>query len=128
MSNLRKTTTNTVDFRRYADRVHSYFTILKWIEYSILVEEGYCELPATEVDVITPCGVYKGVEYPKNICAVSIMRSGSSLLLIFIIGDSLLQAFMDAFPEAPIGKVLIQRDENSEDKKPIVWIDCIYDW
>ena len=36
------------------------------------------------------------------------------------IGDSLLQAFINLFPEAAIGKVLIQRDENSEEKKPIV--------
>lgn len=44
---------------------------------SILVEEGVCELPGKEIDVETPCGVFKGIEYPKNICAVSIMRSGS---------------------------------------------------
>lgn len=38
------------------------------------------------------------------------------------LGDSLLQSFMNCFPKAPIGKVLIQRDENSEDKKPIVYL------
>ena len=74
--------------------------------HSILVEEGVCELPGTEVDIKTPCGVYKGIEYPQNFCAVSIMRSG----------DALLQAFMESFPSAPIGKVLIQRDESSPDK------------
>lgn len=89
-----------------------------------MVEEGYCELPVTEIDVHTPCGIYKGVEYPKNICAVSIMRSGTYFIRLLMVGDSLLQAFMNAFPEAPIGKVLIQRDEKSEDKKPIVEIDC----
>lgn len=73
----------------------------------ILVEEGYCQLPAKEVDIQTPCGTYRGVEYPTNFCAVSIMRSG----------DSLLQAFIEAFPEAPIGKVLIQRDESTPDKR-----------
>lgn len=31
-------------------------------------------------------------------------------------GDSLLQAFMELYPDAPIGKVLIQRDETSSDK------------
>lgn len=90
--------------------------------YSILVEEGFCELPATEVDIETPCGIYKGVEYPKNICAVSIMRSGKDIHNLIRVGDSLLQAFMNAFPEALIGKVLIQRDEKSEDKKPIVGV------
>lgn len=84
------------------------------------MEEGYCELPATEINVQTPCGIYKGVEYPKNICAVSIMRSGRYFIDSLCAGDSLLQAFMNAFPEAPIGKVLIQRDEKSEDKKAVV--------
>ena len=100
MSKLRDSTTQTRDYRFYADRLHS-----------ILVEEGFCELPATEVDVQTPCGIYKGVKYPDNIVAVSIIRSG----------DSLLQAFINLFPEAAIGKVLIQRDEKSQEKKPIFY-------
>lgn len=50
--------------------------------------------------------MYHGIEYPQNFCAVSIMRSG----------DALLQAFMEAFPSAPIGKVLVQRDESTPEK------------
>ena len=83
-----------------------------------MVEEGVCELPGKEIDVETPCGVFKGIEYPKNICAVSIMRSGSSSwFLVYFLGDSLLQAFIDLFPDAPIGKVLIQRNESSPMKE-----------
>ena len=106
MSIMRKSETDTVAYRFYADRVHRYFCIPNHLIISILVEEGVCELPGTEVDIKTPCGVYKGIEYPQNFCAVSIMRSG----------DALLQAFMESFPSAPIGKVLIQRDESSPDK------------
>ncbi|KAK8792579.1 hypothetical protein WA538_000334 [Blastocystis sp. DL] len=96
MTQMRKVTTSTPEFRFNANRIHK-----------ILVEEGYCQLPAKEVDIQTPCGTYCGVEYPTNFCAVSIMRSG----------DSLLQAFIEAFPDAPIGKVLIQRDESTPDKR-----------
>ena len=95
MTILRNTSTNTASFRFHANRVHR-----------ILVEEGVCVLPETQVSISTPCGIFQGIEYPKNICAVSIMRSG----------DSLLQAFMELYPDAPIGKVLIQRDETSSDK------------
>ena len=92
------------------------------------MEEGVCELPGKEIDVETPCGVFKGIEYPKNICAVSIMRSGSSLWLLFIfLGDSLLQAFTDLYPDAPIGKVLIQRDESSPTKEARVEVIGVFD-
>ena len=42
-------------------------------------------------------------------------------------GDSLLQAFMELYPDAPIGKVLIQRDETSSDKcAHVLFIILIY--
>ncbi|KAM7457800.1 hypothetical protein BLSTO_01437 [Blastocystis sp. subtype 1] len=95
MTVMRDKNTPTSTFRVLANRVHT-----------ILVEEGVCEMPGKDIDVETPCGIFKGVEYPTNMCAVSILRSG----------DSLLQAFTDLYPEVPVGKVLIQRDEKSEDK------------
>lgn len=85
------------------------------------MEEGVCEMPSKEIDVETPCGIFKGIEYPTNVCAVSIMRSGISFVRTSRAGDSLLQAFTDLYPEAPVGKVLIQRDENSKDKHPCVY-------
>lgn len=114
MTVLRSTSTNTATFRFYADRVHRYNYFSKCEGSRILVEEGVCILPETQITVSTPCGTFQGVQYPANFCAVSIMRSG----------DALLQAFIDLYPEAPIGKVLIQRDETSPDKCARVDIQC----
>lgn len=46
------------------------------------MEEGVCEMPGKEIDVETPCGIFKGVEYPTNMCAVSILRSGTPFMKV----------------------------------------------
>lgn len=78
----------------------------------VLAEEALAHLPMTkEVQVETPCGVYNGLQPPKSseLAAISIMRAG----------DSLLRAMRKVIPGIPVGKVLIQRDEATPDKKAI---------
>lgn len=41
-----------------------------------------CEMPGKDIDVETPCGIFKGVEYPTNMCAVSILRSGTPFMKV----------------------------------------------
>lgn len=63
----------------------------------------------TEVEVETPCGTYKGLKVPDytSMCAVSIMRSG----------DILLEAVRRVAHGIAVGKVLVQRDEDTPEKK-----------
>ena len=88
-----------------------------FIKYStrlmkILAEEAIAELPGHEAIIETPCGQYHGLNIPENNCiAVSIVRAG----------DSLLDAVRSCIPDIPVGKILIQRDESSEEKKPILF-------
>ena len=45
----------------------------------MLVEQGLNELPYADCNVITPANcTYNGVKYIKEVCGVSIMRSGES--------------------------------------------------
>lgn len=62
--------------------------------------------------VETPCGVYHGVRLltEKDIVVVSIVRGG----------DALQTAVSKIIPGAPVGKILIQRDETTDEKKPIL--------
>ena len=112
---LRNKTTNHVDFVKYSKRV-----------MRIVAEEALAEFPTIEVDVETPCGPCKGIqhvgcnngdnnddsgngnEYPSNICAVSIVRSG----------DALLESVLEVEPGIKVGKILIQRDEEHPEKIP----------
>ncbi len=65
----------------------------------------------TPITVVTPTGNdYAGVTYdPHSIVAVSIIRAG----------DSMLDSFLSVVPEASVGKILIQRDE--ETKEPVLY-------
>mmetsp|Transcript_3525 Transcript_3525/g.8922 ORF Transcript_3525/g.8922 Transcript_3525/m.8922 type:complete len:217 (+) Transcript_3525:48-698(+) len=71
----------------------------------ILAEEGIAQLPKTRRTVMTPCGEYAGVDLPdpSSVCAVSIVRAG----------DALLEAVRDVWPSLAVGKILIQRDEET---------------
>ena len=76
----------------------------------ILAEETIAELPSQTHNIQTPCGPFKGVKHsnPINqICAVSIIRSG----------DALVESFRECLPGIPVGKVLIQRNEQSQQKE-----------
>jgi len=75
----------------------------------ILAEEGLARVKGVEVHTVTtPCGKYTGLKPPnqKDMCAVSIVRSG----------DILLEAVRSCAPNIKVGKILCQRDEEHPDK------------
>lgn len=79
----------------------------------MLAEEALAHLPGTvPADVRTPCGVYHGLVAPPTeaLAAVSIVRAG----------DSLLRAVRKVAPGIAVGKVLIQRDEATADKRAVL--------
>ena len=82
---------------------------------TILAEEALSRIPAVkDHDIVTPTdGIFKGLAEPSRpkICVVSIIRSG----------DILQEAFRKLEPGIKVGKILLQRDEESTDKKPIFY-------
>ena len=94
---------NTVrgDFIFYSNRI-----------IRLLVEEGLNHLPVVPHAVTTPTGrVYSGVQFEGKICGVSIMRAG----------EAMEQGLRDCCRSVRIGKILIQRDE--ETFKPRLFYD-----
>ena len=90
---IRATSTSPVEFAFYADRL-----------MTILAEEGIASLPQKDVVIETPCGSYDGVEPAyEQLCVVSIVRAG----------DSLAGCVRKCAPHATMGKILIQRDEDT---------------
>jgi len=78
----------------------------------LLVEEGLNHLPVISSSVTTPIGhTYSGVKFEGKICGVSIMRAG----------ESMEQGLRDCCRSVRIGKILIQRDE--ETSKPRLFYD-----
>lgn len=79
---------------------------------TILAEEGLAHVRTIEEAMIkTPCGEYDGLCIPggyESICAVSIMRSG----------DILCDALRRVAVGISVGKILMQRDEEDELKRP----------
>lgn len=70
----------------------------------LLVEEGLNHLPVVSHTVMTPVGKpYPGVKFQGKICGVSIMRAG----------ESMEQGLRDCCRSVRIGKILIQRDEDT---------------
>ena len=102
MMKLRNKDTNCKDFNFYADRI-----------MRILAEEAIARLPCVHAGKVeTPCGTSHGlVEDPISLCVVSIPRSG----------DILQEAVRQIRPGIGIGKIFIQRDENRDDKRPILY-------
>ncbi|KAJ3331212.1 Uracil phosphoribosyltransferase, synthesizes UMP from uracil, partial [Gonapodya sp. JEL0774] len=93
MTVIRDKETKRPDFIFYADRI-----------IRLLVEEGLNHLPFVEKTVMTATGLeYKGLGFPKGICGVSIMRAG----------ESMEQGLRDCCKGVRIGKILIQRDEDT---------------
>ena len=102
-SKVRDRSTNCKDFMTYSDRL-----------MTILAEETLARMKSViPSNIITPTGVFRGVTDTENrhLCAVSIMRSG----------DILLEAFRRLVPGLHVGKILVQRDESSVDKKPVFY-------
>ncbi|KAG0557709.1 hypothetical protein M758_11G146800 [Ceratodon purpureus] len=96
---IRDQETTKHDFIFYADRL-----------IRLIVEHGLGHLPFTEKQVITPTGsIYVGVEFCKQLCGVSIVRSGESM-------ENALRACCKGIK---IGKILIHRE--GDDGKQLVY-------
>ncbi|EFA85146.1 uracil phosphoribosyltransferase [Heterostelium album PN500] len=90
---IRNKDTKREDFIFYSDRL-----------IRLLIEEGLNCLPFSETTVTTPTGCeYNGVQFASKICGVSIVRAGESM-------EAGLRAVCK---QIKIGKILIQRDEQT---------------
>ncbi|GAA5953070.1 hypothetical protein JCM10213_002628 [Rhodosporidiobolus nylandii] len=97
LSHIRDRETSRGDFIFYSDRI-----------IRLLVEEGLNHLPVVEKSVTTPTGLeYKGVGFEGKICGVSIMRAG----------ESMEAGLRECCRAVRIGKILIQRDEETAEAK-----------
>jgi uracil phosphoribosyltransferase len=100
-SMIRNKNIQRADFIFYSNRI-----------IRLLVEEGLNHLPVVEHTVTTPVGhTYAGVMFQGKICGVSIMRAG----------EAMEQGLRDCCRSVRIGKILIQRDE--ETSKPRLFYD-----
>jgi len=94
---IRNKNTQRADFIFYSNRI-----------IRLLVEEGLNHLPVVEHTVSTPVGrSYSGVMFQGKICGVSIMRAG----------EAMEQGLRDCCRSVRIGKILIQRDEETSKPK-----------
>lgn len=102
---LRDKNLDVKDFRFYSKRL-----------LRLIIEEALA-LDCDQVVVKeSPLGLYKTIESKYgygDYVAVSILRSGNSMV----------DEIVNVVPEITIGKILLQRDEESEDKKPIFYFD-----
>ena len=90
---IRDRKTARADFIFYSNRI-----------IRLLVEEGLNHLPTVEHEVTTPVGrKYDGLAFQGKICGVSIMRAG----------EAMEQGLRDCCRSVRIGKILIQRDEET---------------
>lgn len=72
------------------------------------MEEGLNHLPTMAHTVVTPTGQhYDGLAFQGKICGVSIMRAG----------ESMEQGLRECCRSVRIGKILIQRDEETAQPK-----------
>lgn len=70
----------------------------------LLVEHALSLLPVKPKTVITPAGhTYNGVVFKGGVCAVSIVRAG----------EAMEKVVRDVCPNIRLGKILIQRDEET---------------
>ncbi|KAI7852448.1 uracil phosphoribosyltransferase-domain-containing protein [Circinella umbellata] len=97
MTIIRAKDTTRSDFIFYADRI-----------IRLLVEEGLNHLPCIGKNVETPTGAtYNGIDFEGRICGVSIMRAG----------EAMEQGLRECCRSVRIGKILIQRDEETHQPK-----------
>lgn len=97
LTKIRDTNTERADFIFYSNRI-----------IRLLVEEGLNHLPVVEHTVTTPVGRnYAGLLFQGKICGVSIMRAG----------EAMEQGLRDCCRSVRIGKILIQRDEETSQPK-----------
>ncbi|KAK4104997.1 PRTase-like protein [Parathielavia hyrcaniae] len=97
LSIIRNKNTQRGDFIFYSNRI-----------IRLLVEEGLNHLPTVEHMVTTPVGrSYDGLAFQGKICGVSIMRAG----------EAMEQGLRECCRSVRIGKILIQRDEETSQPK-----------
>ncbi|OBT55863.1 uracil phosphoribosyltransferase [Pseudogymnoascus sp. 24MN13] len=90
---IRDVNTDRADFIFYSNRI-----------IRLLVEESLNHLPVIAHEINTPVGrSYAGVMFQGKICGVSIMRAG----------EAMEQGLRDCCRSVRIGKILIQRDEET---------------
>ncbi|KFY25484.1 hypothetical protein V493_04623 [Pseudogymnoascus sp. VKM F-4281 (FW-2241)] len=90
---IRDVNTDRADFIFYSNRI-----------IRLLVEESLNHLPVIAHEISTPVGrSYAGVMFQGKICGVSIMRAG----------EAMEQGLRDCCRSVRIGKILIQRDEET---------------
>ncbi|KAF1332524.1 Uracil phosphoribosyltransferase, partial [Globisporangium splendens] len=105
---LRDVKSSHAQFKHYADRL-----------MRILAEEGLASCASATTTIYTPTGdSFTGLLPAERVCAVSIIRAG----------DSLLDAVIACDPSVSVGKlfvrfrkILIQRDETTVEKTPIMF-------
>lgn len=99
---LRDKDTGRADFIFHSNRISR-----------LLVEEALNHLPVVASTIVTPVQgrAYNGVKFEGRICGVSIMRAG----------EAMEQALRECCRSVRIGKILIQRDE--ETSKPRLFYD-----
>ncbi|RDX44711.1 PRTase-like protein [Polyporus arcularius HHB13444] len=94
---IRDKETSRGDFLFYSDRI-----------IRLLVEEGLNHLPVIPKTVTTPTGAtYEGVGFEGKICGVSILRAG----------EAMEAGLREVCRSVRIGKILIQRDEETAQAK-----------
>ena len=94
---IRDKNTSRGDFLFYSDRI-----------IRLLVEEGLNHLPVVKKTVETPTGAkYEGVAFEGKICGVSILRAG----------EAMEAGLREVCRSVRIGKILIQRDEETAKPK-----------
>jgi len=94
---IRDKNTSRGDFIFYTDRI-----------IRLLVEEGLNHLPVVPKTVETPTGAtYQGVSFEGRICGVSILRAG----------EAMEAGLREVCRSVRIGKILIQRDEETAQAK-----------
>lgn len=110
VSVLRDKSTDTKTFRHYSDRI-----------MRLLVEEAIAQDLAEPVRKLSPTGDYYNHYAPKfeesEYAAITIIRAG----------DSMLSEVFNLIPGISIGKVLIQRDESTADKRPVFYYSKLPD-
>ena len=118
-SKIRDRRTSSNDFARYSRRL-----------MKVICEEGLACIDPLSVDIITPTNSsYIGKEVnEENLVAISIIRAGTTYfstvavyqtLLTYDAGDSMLESLLSCVPYIPVGKLLIQRNE--ETSEPIFY-------
>ncbi|MDK9699035.1 MAG: uracil phosphoribosyltransferase [bacterium] len=93
---LRDIDTNTVQFRWASDNLAR-----------LLCSAAVAKLPHRKITVKTPVGIGEGVELATNVMGVPIYRAGQALV----------QAFLGVVPQAAVGSLLIQRNEETAQPK-----------